>query len=274
MTDASDVSVPRRRLTRKIDPSQTKFSQGLVRQRSFELDDDELQATQLQRVAIITIDGSERAFPTNDEFLVPDIHPQDEFPEHLLRQGIQDEMNSITSFETFIPVRVDELPVPVSEVIPSRFVNKWKNSKVKSRLVVQAYNQHIEDQDDIYAATPLISILKVLLLLSLSLSWSIVGFDVNTAFLHASIPVTSNIFIWPPKEYASEDGSVVWQLKKSLYGLRTSPKAWQDHVFNVFNEAQLIQMRSECNVWRNQQSNFFIVIYVDDIVLRTARGYS
>jgi hypothetical protein len=161
---------------------------------------------------------------------------------------------------------VDELPVPLSEVIPSRFVNKWKNSKVKSRLVVQAYNEQVDDRDDIYAATPLISALKVLLLLSLSLSWSIVGFDVNTAFLHASIPESSFVFIWPPKEYASENDSVVWQLKKSLYGLRTSPKAWQDHVFNVFTEAQLIQMRSECNVWRNQQSNFFIMIYVDDIL--------
>ena len=85
MNNASDASVPRRRLIRKVNPSQTKFSHGLVRQRSFELDDDELQATQLQRVVIITIDGSERAFPTNEEFLVPDIQPQDEFPEHLLR---------------------------------------------------------------------------------------------------------------------------------------------------------------------------------------------
>ena len=138
MQDASEPSVPRRRLTRKVDPSQTQYSQGLVRKRSFELDDNDLQATQVQRVAAITIDGSERLLPTNDEFLQPDIQPQDEFPEHLLRQGIQDEMNSITSFDTFVAVKVDEIPVSVSEVIPSRFVNKWKNSKVKSRLVVQA----------------------------------------------------------------------------------------------------------------------------------------
>ena len=160
------------------------------------MDDNDLQATQVQRVAAITIDGSERLLPTNDEFLQPDIQPQDEFPEHLVRQCIQDEMNSITSFDTFVPVKVDEIPVPVSEVIPSRFVNKWKNSKFKLRLV-QAYNQQVDDRDDIYAATPLMSILKVLLLLSLFLSWSIVGFDVNTAFLHASVPITSLIFIWP-----------------------------------------------------------------------------
>jgi hypothetical protein len=101
MQNVSEPSVPRRRLTRKVDPSQTQYSQGLVRKRSFELDDNDLRATQVQRVAAITIDGSERLLPTNDEFLQPDIQPQDEFPEHLLRQGIQDEMNSITLFDTF-----------------------------------------------------------------------------------------------------------------------------------------------------------------------------
>ena len=127
--DDSIASVPRRRLTRKVDPAQTVYSQGLVRQRSHDLDVDDSQATQFQRVATLTVDGSTRSLPTNDEILVPDIQPQDEFPEHLLRQGIQDEMTSITSFETFIPVNVDEIPVPISEVIPSRFVDKWKNSR-------------------------------------------------------------------------------------------------------------------------------------------------
>jgi len=148
-------------------------------------------------------------------------------------------MTSITSFETFIPVPADSISVPITQVIPSRFVNKWKNSAVKSRLVVQAYNQEVQDQEEIYAATPLISTLNILLLLALTFNWVIMGFDVNTAFLHAQIPDDQPTFIWPPKEVSTPDNPIVWPLKKSLYGLRTSPKAWQDHVFKVFTEVGL-----------------------------------
>ena len=71
----SNASIPRRRLTRKVDPAQTVYSQGLVRQRSYEFDDDDIQATQFQRGATISIDGSIRSLPTNDDTLIPDIQP-------------------------------------------------------------------------------------------------------------------------------------------------------------------------------------------------------
>ena len=177
--------------------SEEESSRGSVGQRSFDLPAEDAQATQYHRIAVVSIDDESWSFPTNDEFLDPDLQPQDELPEELLKKGIQNEITSIASFETFIQVPADSIPVPITQVIPSSFVNKWKNSAVKSRLVVQAYNQEVQDRDEIYAATPLISTLKILLL-AVTFNWVIIGFDVNTAFLHALIPDDQPIFIWPP----------------------------------------------------------------------------
>lgn len=46
----------------------------------------------------------------------------------------------------------------------------------------------------------------------------------STAFLHAE----EEVFVRPPIEFYL-DLNVLWKLHKAMYGLKTAPKAWQQH---------------------------------------------
>ena len=92
---------------------------------------------------------------------------------------------------------------------------------------MKGYKQLIEDKDDTFASTPSFVTLKPLFVMSLARKWYCAGADFSTAFLHANW-TGEETFVWPPEELYPQ-GGVVWRLKKALYGLKNSPKLWQDH---------------------------------------------
>ncbi len=52
-----------------------------------------------------------------------------------------------------------------------------------------------------------------------------------------------------------------------MYGLRSSPKAWQDHFAKTMKDLGLRRLISEANVYVNATSDVFIMVYVDDIMI-------
>ena len=66
----------------------------------------------------------------------------------------------------------------------------------------RGFNQIIKDLDSTFASTLVLIMLKLLVVLSLSIGWSIFTYDITTAFLHALLdPNDDPIFVWPPVEY-------------------------------------------------------------------------
>ena len=53
---------------------------------------------------------------------------------------------------------------------------------------------------------------------------------------------------------------------KAIYGLRTSPKSWQDFLADVLKQLGLTRLVSEPNVYRNEQQTVFVMVYVDDLL--------
>ena len=150
--------------------------------------------------------------------------------------------------------------------IDSRWVHKNKTpTEVRSRIVAKGYKEEVEDLDDIYASTPLFVILRVLLTVAMARSWRIRLGDVSTAFLHAPLG-NQRVYIWPPKEYYPE-GTTLRRLKKAMYGLRSSPKAWQDYFATSMSDLGFRRLLSEANVYANSANDVYIMVYVDDIMV-------
>ena len=133
------------------------------------------------------------------------------------------------------------------------------------RIVAKGYKEEAEDLDDIYARTPLFVILRVLLTAAMARSWRIRLGDVSTAFLHAPLG-NQRVYIWPPEEYYPE-GTTLWRRKKAMYGLRSSPKAWQDYFATSMAELGFKRLLSEANVYANTTNDVYITVYVDDIMV-------
>ena len=61
--------------------------------------------------------------------------------------------------------------------------------------------------------------------------WAVASWDVSTAFLYAQLPEDHIAYCSPPNvlvRLGLVEPGVVWKLNKALYGLGTSPKAWEE----------------------------------------------
>ena len=51
-----------------------------------------------------------------------------------------------------------------------------------------------------------------------------------------------------------------------MYGLRSSPKAWQDHLASIMRELGYIRLTSEPNVYKHPEEKAYIMVYVADLL--------
>ena len=139
------------------------------------------------------------------------------------------------AFDVFTEMLRSDVPKDEPrELIGCLWVDRRKPDKsVRWRLVCRGFREEIHDQDDIYASTPTLSSLKVILADALSRNRSIYTGDISVAFLHAD--VTKTTYVKPPHDYVPsitvpQGDRVLWQLNRAMYGLRSAPRSWQDHL--------------------------------------------
>ncbi len=91
--------------------------------------------------------------------------------------------------------------------------------------------------------------------------------DVTTAFLNGELEEVvymrqSQGFIAKGQEH------LVCKLKKSIYGLKQSPRCWNTTLHNQLTTMEFVQADSDPCVYRDSGGEiFFIGVYVDDIIL-------
>ena len=96
--------------------------------------------------------------------------------------------------------------IVIREAIPTRWAHRKKGPGVRSRIVAKSYTEKIEDEDSVYASTPMFTTLRTLLALQMSRpNWIARLGDVSAAFLHAPIAKDHDgkqrdVYLWPPKE--------------------------------------------------------------------------
>ena len=108
--------------------------------------------------------------------------------------------------------------------------------------------------------------LRVLLLLALLRGYAIRLFDVSTAFLHAALSSDKPIYVWPPVEFYP-GRTIIWLLKKAMYGLRSSPRDWQIHFASILIALGFKRLQSDANIYVHFEYCLFLLAYVDDLLI-------
>ena len=189
-----------------------------------------------------------------------------ELDHELVKAGMKREIQSLKDFDVFEEVPTDSLTQEqLRACIPTGWVHKPKALEVKSRIVVRGYAEQVQDKDDTFASTPSFTTLKLLLVLAVARNWHILGADVSTAFLHA-LWTGIETFIWPPPEFYP-NGGAVWRLKRALYGMKSSPRMWQDHFSSCMQKFDFIRCKSDANLYKHSDGNLFVLCYVDDLLI-------
>ena len=182
---------------------------------------------------------------------------------------MQREMDAMREFEVYSEVpRKDLDPAVASKAITTRWVLRWKGDEVRARLVARGFTQEVKDPDDIYASTPLLTSLRAFVTLALARGWHMTTGDVSTAFLHAAVttsPDEEDIYIVPPVEYYPGK-DVLWRLHKAMYGLRTSPRAWQEHFATELQQMGSRRLLTDPNIYVDAVHQVYVIAYVDDMM--------
>ena len=142
--------------------------------------------------------------------------------------------------------------------------------RFKARLVAKGYTQKYGiDYTNTFAPVAKINIVRVLLSMAANLDWPLQQFDVKNAFLHGDL--TEEIYMELPPGCTGTDMNKgkVCKLKKSLYGLKQSPRAW----FGRFTKSMKAFGYSQSN-WdhtlflkRKNKKITALIVYVDDMVV-------
>ena len=69
-----------------------------------------------------------------------------------------------------------------------------------------------------------------------------------------------------------DDPSLVYILRKSLYGLKQSPRAWYSKMDAFLISEKFEMCKSDCNVYMKKKEGFLllVVLYVDDILITSS----
>ena len=84
------------------------------------------------------------------------------------------------------------------------------------------------------------------------------------SFLQAPIPEGELVLVKPPPEL-EQNPDVLWKLRKALYGLKTSPKLWQQHLSSKLEELGLRKNRADPCIFMGEK--LLVMTYVDDLLI-------
>jgi hypothetical protein len=105
---------------------------------------------------------------------------------------------------------------------------EWKIERYKARLVAREYNQtYGVDYDEAFTPVVKMGIVRTLISCTANFGWPLHQLDVKNAFLHGDVQEEVYMKI-PPGLSMHEAVGKVCRLKRSLYGLKQSTRAWFD----------------------------------------------
>jgi hypothetical protein len=184
---------------------------------------------------------------------------------------MKEEMDALERNKTWDLVELPE----GRKVVGCKWVYKLKKGvddkveRYKARLVVKGYSQKegIDFHEIFSPVVKLVSICIVLALVAL-LDLELEKLDVKTTFLHGDLD--EEIYMEQPEGFVQDHNKrFVCKLKKSLYGLKQSPRKWYKKFDSFMVSQNFTRSEYDHYVYSKSLNGIFIilVLYVDDMLV-------
>jgi hypothetical protein len=161
--------------------------------------------------------------------------------------------------------------------IGSKWVFKVKHKgdgtieRFKARLVAQGYTQQYGiDYEETFAPVARLASIRTLLAYAVSNDFLIHQMDVVTAFLNGNLE--EEIYMDQPEGFkVPGKENLVCRLKKSLYGLKQSPRCWNKVFHNYMMTIEYLQSCADSCIYikHSVDETCIVAVYVDDLILIT-----
>ncbi|XP_040948287.1 uncharacterized protein [Gossypium hirsutum] len=169
---------------------------------------------------------SYKAFVTNVDSIKIPKNIEEALESAEWRQAVMEEMKALKNNETW---EVSDLPkgkktVGCKWIFTTKFKPDGRIDRYKARLVAKGFTQTYGlDYNETFAPVAKLNTARVLLSLAANLDWHLTQLDVKNAFLNGEL--NEEVYMDFPPGF-EENKDQVCKLKKSLYGLKQSPRAW------------------------------------------------
>ena len=154
-------------------------------------------------------------------------------------------------------------------VFTVKFKSDGSLERYKAHLVSKGFTQTYGiDYSETFASVSKLNIVHVLLSIVVNLDWKLQQLDVKNAFLNGDLK--EKVFMDAPSGFEDKFGSKVCKLKKSLYELKQSPRAWFEKFTSSVKRQGYSQAQADHTLFFRRSSEGrieILIVYVDDIIL-------
>ncbi|GJW98400.1 retrovirus-related pol polyprotein from transposon TNT 1-94 [Tanacetum coccineum] len=184
--------------------------------------------------------------------------------------AMQEELNQfvINDVWSLVPPTEDQTVIRTKWVFKNKLDENGVVSRNKARLVAQGYKQQKGiDFDETYAPVARLESIRILLAYACVHDFKLFQMDVKSAFLNGFI--NEEVYVSQPHGFIDfEKPNHVYKLKKSLYGLKQSPKAWYDRLKAFLLDHEYTMGLVDNTPFTKKRDSHIITvqIYVDDII--------
>lgn len=139
--------------------------------------------------------------------------------------------------------------------------------RYKARLVAKGYTQvYGIDYSETFSPVAKMSTVRVLMSIAADRDWPLHQFDVTNAFLHGEL--RQDVYMEAPPGFEFGAGKSC-KLKKTLYGLKQSSRAWFGRFTNAMKSYGFQQSNSDHTLFLKKRGDLItcLIIYVDDMII-------
>lgn len=186
--------------------------------------------------------------------------------------AMRDEMDSLHKNETWVLAKLPKgkKAIGCKWVYAKKEGSQENEVRYKARLVAKGYAQKEGiDYNEVFSPVVKHSSIRILLALVAQYDLDLVQLDVKTAFLHGDLD--EEIYMTQPVGFkVAGKENCVCKLKRSLYGLKQSPRQWYKR-FDRFMLGQTYTRShyDHCVYFKKLRDGSFIylLLYVDDMLI-------
>ncbi|PRQ42655.1 putative RNA-directed DNA polymerase [Rosa chinensis] len=142
--------------------------------------------------------------------------------------------------------------------------------RYKARLVAKGYTQKYGvDYQETFAPVAKINTIRILMSLAATYDWPLQQYDVKNAFLHGDLEEEVYMDMPPGSQCKLSEVGKVCRLRKSLYGLKQSPRAWFGRFTKAMKAFGYRQSNSDHTLFIRHKAGKLtvLIVYVDDMVV-------
>jgi Reverse transcriptase (RNA-dependent DNA polymerase) len=198
-------------------------------------------------------------------------HFQEALSQPVWREVMKEELRALEKNNTWVIVSLpkDKKPVGCKWIYKTKYNSDGTIERHKARLVAKGYTQiYGIDYHKTFAPVAKMNIVRILFSIAINNGWNLYQMDVKNVFLQGTLEekVYMNL---PPGHEREKDSNLACRLKKPIYGLKQSLRAWYEKL-SLFLKSCGFTISSADNSLFTKHSNdniIIVLVYVDDIIV-------